>query len=55
LGGDNMAQCPEVPSTTISHAQFMARFDGLTPLERNLALSAYAKPVFNWLHHLAKS
>jgi hypothetical protein len=55
LGGDNMAHCPEVPSTTISHAQFMARFDGLTPLERNLALSAYAKPVFNWLHHLAKS
>jgi hypothetical protein len=55
LGGDNMAQCPEVPSTTISHAQFMARFDGLTPLEWNLALSAYAKPVFNWLHHLAKS
>ena len=55
LGGDNMAHCPEVPSTTTSHAQFMARFDGLTPLERNLALSAYAKPVFNWLHHLAKS
>ena len=55
LGWDNMAQCPEVPSTNISHAQFMARFDGLTPLERNLALSAYAKPVFNWLHHLAKS
>lgn len=55
LGGDNMTQCPEVPTATISHAQFMARFDGLTPLERNLALSAYAKPVFNWLHHLAKS
>jgi hypothetical protein len=33
----------------------MARFDDLTALERNLALSAYAKPVFNWLHHLAKS
>ena len=33
----------------------MARFDNLTALERNLALSAYAKPVFNWLHHLAKS
>lgn len=55
LGGDNMTQCPEVPTATISHAQFMARFDGLTPLERNLALSAYAKPVFNWLHYLAKS
>ncbi|UZP73348.1 glycerol acyltransferase [Candidatus Paraluminiphilus aquimaris] len=55
LGGDNMTQCPDVPTATISHAQFMARFDGLTPLERNLALSAYAKPVFNWLHHLAKS
>ena len=55
LGGDNMTQYPEVPTATISHAQFMARFDGLTPLERNLALSAYAKPVFNWLHHLAKS
>lgn len=55
LGGDNMTQRPEVPTATISHAQFMARFDGLTPLERNLALSAYAKPVFNWLHHLAKS
>ena len=55
LGGDNMTQCPEVPTATISHAQFMARFDDLTPLERNLALSAYAKPVFNWLHHLAKS
>ena len=55
LGGDNMTQCPEVPTATISHAQFMVRFDGLTPLERNLALSAYAKPVFNWLHHLAKS
>lgn len=55
LGGDNMTQYPEVPTATISHAQFMARFDGLTPLERNLALSAYAKPVFNWLHYLAKS
>jgi hypothetical protein len=55
LGGDNMTQCPEVPTATISRAQFMARFDDLTPLERNLALSAYAKPVFNWLHHLAKS
>lgn len=55
LGGEDVAALPQVDTASISHKQFMARFEDLTPLERNLALSAYAKPVFNWLHHLAKS
>ena len=55
LGGTETDVLPEVESASLSHAEFMARFNDLTPLERNLAMSAYAKPVFNWLHHLAKS
>lgn len=55
LGGGETDSLPEVESASLSHEAFMARFDDLTALERNLALSAYAKPVFNWLHHLAKS
>lgn len=55
LGGGETDALPEIESASLSHEAFMARFDDLTALERNLALSAYAKPVFNWLHHLAKS
>jgi len=55
LGGAETDVLPEVESASLSHAEFMSRFNDLTPLERNLAMSAYAKPVFNWLHHLAKS
>ena len=55
LGGGETDALPEIESASLSHEAFMARFDDLTALERNLALSAYAKPVFNWLHHLVKS
>ena len=55
LGGAETDVLPEVESASLSHAEFMARFNDLTSLERNLAMSAYAKPVFNWLHHLEKS
>lgn len=55
LGGGETNALPQIEDASLSHSEFMARFDDLTPLERNLALSAYAKPVFNWLHHLAKS
>ena len=55
LGGVETDVLPEVESASLPHAEFMARFNDLTPLERHLAMSAYAKPVFNWLHHLAKS
>ena len=51
LGGGETDALPEIESASLSHEAFMARFDDLTALERNLALSAYAKPVFNWLHH----
>lgn len=55
LGGGDTNVLPGVESASLSHEAFFARFDDLTALERNLALSAYAKPVFNWLHHLTKS
>ncbi len=56
LGGDDdLPATTDIPEASISREQFMARFDELTPLERNLALSAYAKPVLNLLHLLAKS
>lgn len=55
LGGAETDVLPEVESASLSHAEFMARFNDLTSLERNLAMSAYAKPVFNWLHHLENS
>ena len=55
LGGGETNALPEIEGASFSHSEFMARFDDLTPLERHLALSAYAKPVFNWLHHLVKS